>query len=178
LPPPALFEDTSADKKRKHVDEFTSSSTSVQRTTANEAPVLKEDVEFFDLMASYVLCKFYDFTVLAFFLSGCITSVSSCSDDEELKKDVAATPSTQDAIANEPSVQETEPAVQALRATRASTKKITAFRSTKRSKKSQEAEVSLEAHEPTGSSDNVSGCTVLYLSCAFHTLTCFSLVRH
>jgi hypothetical protein len=51
-PPPALSEDTSADKKRKHVDEFTSSSTSLQRTTANKAPILEEDVEFFDLPAS------------------------------------------------------------------------------------------------------------------------------
>jgi hypothetical protein len=108
-----------------------------------------------------VFYEFYDFAVLAFFLSGCIKSVSSCSDDEEPKKDAAATPSTQDAIADEPSVQEIEPAVQAPRATRSSTKKITASRSTKRSKKSQEAEVSLEAHDPTGSPDNVSGCTVL-----------------
>jgi hypothetical protein len=51
-PPPALSEDTGADKKRKRVDEFTSSSTSMQRTVANKAPVLEEDVEFFDLMAS------------------------------------------------------------------------------------------------------------------------------
>jgi hypothetical protein len=51
-PPPALSEDTGADKKRKRVDEFASSSTSVQRTVANEAPVLEEGFEFFDLMAS------------------------------------------------------------------------------------------------------------------------------
>jgi hypothetical protein len=51
--------------------------------------------------------------------------------------------------------------VQAPRATRASTKKITASRSTKRSKKSPEANVSLEAHEPTGSPNDVSGCIVL-----------------
>jgi hypothetical protein len=108
-----------------------------------------------------VFCEFYDFAVLAFFLSGCIKFVSSCSDDEEPKKDVAAAPSTQDAIADEPSVLETEPAVQAPRATRASTKKITTSRSTKRSKKSQEVEVSLEAHEPTGSPDNVSSYSVL-----------------
>jgi hypothetical protein len=108
-----------------------------------------------------VFCKFYDFDVLAFFLSGCIKSVSSCSDDEEPKKDAAAALSTQDAIADEPSAQETEPAVQAPRDTRSSTKKITVSQSTKRSKKSQEAEASLEAHEPTGSPDNVSGCTVL-----------------
>jgi hypothetical protein len=51
-PPHALSENTGADKKRKHVDELTSSSTSVQRTAATEGPVLEEDVEFFDLMAS------------------------------------------------------------------------------------------------------------------------------
>jgi hypothetical protein len=51
-PSPALSKDTGADKKRKRVDELTSSSTSVQRTATNEAPVLEEDVEFFDLMAS------------------------------------------------------------------------------------------------------------------------------
>jgi hypothetical protein len=108
-----------------------------------------------------VFCNFYGFAVLAFFLSGCIKHVSSCSDDEEPKRDAVAAPSTQDVITDEPPVQETELAMQVPRATRASTKKITASRSTKRSKKSQEAEVSLEAHEPTGSPDNVSGCTVL-----------------
>jgi hypothetical protein len=51
-PPPALSKDTGIDKKRKHVDEFASLSTSAQRTAADEAPVLEEDVEFFDLMAS------------------------------------------------------------------------------------------------------------------------------
>jgi hypothetical protein len=51
-PPPALSEDTGADKKRKHVDDFTSSSTSLQRTTANKAPILEEDIEYFDLLAS------------------------------------------------------------------------------------------------------------------------------
>jgi hypothetical protein len=47
-----LSEDTGADKKRKHVDEATSLSTSAQKTVANEAPNLEEGVEFFDLMAS------------------------------------------------------------------------------------------------------------------------------
>jgi hypothetical protein len=108
-----------------------------------------------------VFCEFQDFAVFAFFLSSCIKPVSSCSDDEEPKRDVAAAPSTQDVITDEPPVQETEPAVQAPRATRASTKKITASQSTKRSKKSQDTKVSLEAHEPTGSPDNVSGCTIL-----------------
>jgi hypothetical protein len=51
-PPPALSEDTSADKKRKRVDDFASSSTSLQRTAADKAPVLEEDIEYFDLLAS------------------------------------------------------------------------------------------------------------------------------
>jgi hypothetical protein len=107
-----------------------------------------------------VFFEFQDFAVYAFFLSSCIKPVSSFSDDEEPKRDAAATPSTQDVITDEPPVRETEPTVQAPRATRASTKKITASRSTKRSKKSQDVEVSLEAHEPKGSPDNVSGYTV------------------
>jgi hypothetical protein len=51
-PPPALSKDTGVDKKRKRVDELASSSTSVQKTVADEAPIPEEDVEFFDLMAS------------------------------------------------------------------------------------------------------------------------------
>jgi hypothetical protein len=73
-----------------------------------------------------VFFEFKDFIVFAFFLSSCIKPVSSCSDDEEPKRDAAAAPSAQDVSINEPSVQETEPVVQAPRATRASTKKIAA----------------------------------------------------
>jgi hypothetical protein len=51
-PPPALSEDTGADKKRKRVDDFTSLSTSLQRTVASKAPVQEEDIEYFDLLAS------------------------------------------------------------------------------------------------------------------------------
>jgi hypothetical protein len=51
-PPPALSEDAGIHKKRKRVDELASSSTSAQRTVADKAPILKEGVEFFDLMAS------------------------------------------------------------------------------------------------------------------------------
>jgi hypothetical protein len=94
-------------------------------------------------------------------LSSCIKPVSSCSDDEEPKRDGLAAPSAQDVTTDEPPLQETEPTVQAPRATRASTKKIAVSRSTKRSKKSQDVEVSLEAREPKGSPDDVSGYTVL-----------------
>jgi hypothetical protein len=51
-PPPSFSEDTGADKKRKRVDDFASSSSSLQRTAANKAPVLEEDIEYFDLLAS------------------------------------------------------------------------------------------------------------------------------
>jgi hypothetical protein len=108
-----------------------------------------------------VFCEFCDCTVFALFLSSCIKPISFCSDDEEPKRDAASAPSTQDATIDEPPTQETEPAMQAPRVTRASTKKITVSRSTKRSKKSQEADVSLEAREPTGSPDDVSDCIAL-----------------
>jgi hypothetical protein len=52
LPPPALSEDLSVDKKRKRAEELASSSTSVQRTVAGEAPVLEGGVELFDLLDS------------------------------------------------------------------------------------------------------------------------------
>jgi hypothetical protein len=83
---------------------------------------------------------------------------SSCSDDEEPQRDAVAAPSTQAVIADEPSAQETEPAVQAPRATRASVKKVHVTRSTKQSKKSKEADVSLEAHKSAVSPDDVSKC--------------------
>jgi hypothetical protein len=51
-PPPALSEDLGVNKKRKRVEELASSSTSVQRTMAGEAPVLERGVELFDLLDS------------------------------------------------------------------------------------------------------------------------------
>jgi hypothetical protein len=101
-------------------------------------------------------CGFHDFTVLSFFLSGCIKHVSSCSDDEEPQKDATAAPSTRAETPDEPSAQEVELAMQALRTTRASVKKIAATQSTKRLKKSKETDVALEAHGSAASSDDVS----------------------
>jgi hypothetical protein len=51
-PPPALSEDTGADRKRKHVDEVASLSTSMQKTSAAAFCCLEEGVEMFDLMDS------------------------------------------------------------------------------------------------------------------------------
>jgi hypothetical protein len=69
-----------------------------------------------------------------------------------------AASSTQAIIAEEPSTQKTEPAVQASRTTRASVKKIPVTRSTKWSKKSNEVDVSIEAHESVVSLDDGSKC--------------------
>jgi hypothetical protein len=54
-------------------------------------------------------------------------------------------------IADEPSAQEAAP-----RVTRAAVKKVPVTRSLKRSKKSQETDVALEAHGSAASSDDVS----------------------
>jgi hypothetical protein len=51
---------------------------------------------------------------------------------------------------------EVEPAVKSPKASRAPIKKIPVSRSTKRSKKSKEADVSLETHESADSLDDVS----------------------
>jgi hypothetical protein len=50
--PPVRPEDTGFDKKRKRVDEFASSSSSLQQAVAEKSPVLIEDMDLFDLLAS------------------------------------------------------------------------------------------------------------------------------
>jgi hypothetical protein len=51
-PPPALSEDLGVDKKRKHVTELLSSSTSAHTTVIGETSAPEEGVELFDLMDS------------------------------------------------------------------------------------------------------------------------------
>jgi hypothetical protein len=51
-PPPALSEDRGVEKKRKHVTELLSSSTSAHTTVIGETSAPEEDVELFDLMDS------------------------------------------------------------------------------------------------------------------------------
>jgi hypothetical protein len=51
-PPPAFAEDIGVDKKRKRVDEFASSSSSLQKAVADKASVPAGDIEYFDLLAS------------------------------------------------------------------------------------------------------------------------------
>jgi hypothetical protein len=72
--------------------------------------------------------------------------------------DATTAPSTEDITADEPPMLEVEPAMKSPKASRAPIKKIPVSRSTKRSKKSKEADVSLQAHESAGSPDDVSNC--------------------
>jgi hypothetical protein len=51
-PPPALFEDLGPDKKRKHVEEFLSLSTSASKAAVGEPSAPYEDEELFDLLDS------------------------------------------------------------------------------------------------------------------------------
>jgi hypothetical protein len=51
LSPPMQPEDTGLDKKRKQVDKFASSSSSLQQA-ADKSPILAGDMEYFDLLAS------------------------------------------------------------------------------------------------------------------------------
>jgi hypothetical protein len=50
--PPVQPEDTGLDKKRKQVNEFASSTSSLQQAVADKSPVLAGDMEYFDLLAS------------------------------------------------------------------------------------------------------------------------------
>jgi hypothetical protein len=76
----------------------------------------------------------------------------SCSDDEEPPAYATAAPSTSPVATDEPA----EPAV-VVRTTRSSIKKVsqTQARNLKHAKKAKEADVSLEAHVSTVSSDDV-----------------------
>jgi hypothetical protein len=82
---------------------------------------------------------------------------SSC----DPKRDATITPSAENITIGEPSMQEAEPAVKSPKAPRTSIKKVHVARSTKRSKKSKEADVSLKVHDSTSSPDDVSDCPSL-----------------
>jgi hypothetical protein len=79
-----------------------------------------------------------------------------CSDDEDPKRDAATAPSAEDTTADEPPMPEVEPVMKSPKASRVPIKKVPVSRSIKRSKKSKEADVSLEAPESAGSPDDVS----------------------
>jgi hypothetical protein len=51
-PPPTLSKDLSLDKKRKHVKEILSSSTSAHKNVVGEASALEDEEELFDALDS------------------------------------------------------------------------------------------------------------------------------
>jgi hypothetical protein len=52
LPSPTLFKDLGLDKKRKHMTELLSSSTSTHKNVTGEASILEEEEEIFDALDS------------------------------------------------------------------------------------------------------------------------------
>jgi hypothetical protein len=95
---------------------------------------------------------------------------SSCSDDEEPPTYATAAPPPSPTAIDEP----VEPDV-APRATRSGVKKVAQSRYPKRSKKTKEGDVSLEAHASTVSSDDVSASSLLaFFSCTFALTHFFS----
>jgi hypothetical protein len=93
-----------------------------------------------------------------------------CSDDEEPPTYATAVPPPSPVAIDEP----VEPDV-APRATRSGVKKVPQTRHSKRSKKAKEAEVSLEAHASTVSSDDVSNSSSPSFLLCTSTLTHFFL---
>jgi hypothetical protein len=96
-----------------------------------------------------------------------------CSDNKDPKRDATTAPSSDTRAADEPSVQEVEPVVKsskapkAPKASKAPVKKPVATRGSKRLKKSTDADVSLEIHQSTSSSDDVhvgTGTLLLFLA--------------
>jgi hypothetical protein len=77
------------------------------------------------------------------------------SEDEETQLDAPAAPSRKTTILDKASMPETKLPAAVPRVTRSSIKKVPVSRSTKKSKKSKEDDISLEVHEPSSSSDNV-----------------------
>jgi hypothetical protein len=51
-PSPVHLEDLGLDRKRKHVEELLSSSTSTPKSVAGEAPALEDEEELFDILDS------------------------------------------------------------------------------------------------------------------------------
>jgi hypothetical protein len=86
------------------------------------------------------------------------------SDEENPKRFVAAAPITDAPVVDEPPSQEVDPAEKSPKAPRKPVKKVVAVRSSKHVKKSSDAGASLEAHQSTSSSDDVSEITGIFTS--------------
>jgi hypothetical protein len=86
------------------------------------------------------------------------------SDEENPKRFAAATTITDTPVVDEPPSQEVNPAAKSPKFPRKPIKKVVVVRSSKRVKKSSDAGASLEAHQPTSSSDDVREYTGIFTS--------------
>jgi hypothetical protein len=86
------------------------------------------------------------------------------SDEENPKRFAAATPITNTPVIDEPLPQEVGPAAKSSKASRKPVKKVVAVCSSPRMKKLSDADASLEAHQSTGSSDDVHEYTGMFTS--------------
>jgi hypothetical protein len=93
-----------------------------------------------------------------------------CSDDDDPKRDAAIASSAENIAADDPSVQEVEPAVKSQKAPRAPVKKVPVAWNSKRLKKSKGTDVSLEAHGSMNSPDDVRGDLSLFAFCSLRDL--------
>jgi hypothetical protein len=86
------------------------------------------------------------------------------SDEENPKRFAAATPITDTPVIDEPPPQEVGPAAKYSKASRKPVKKVVDVRSSPCVKKLSDAGASLEAHQSTGSSDDVREYTGTFTS--------------
>jgi hypothetical protein len=86
------------------------------------------------------------------------------SDEENPKRFAVAAPITDTPVVDKPPPQEVGPIVKSSKASRKPVKKVVAVRSSLRVKKLSDAGASLEAHQSTGSSDDVREYTGTFTS--------------
>jgi hypothetical protein len=86
------------------------------------------------------------------------------SDEEDPKRFVAAAPTIDTHVVDEPPPQEVGPAAKSSKASRKPIKKVVVVRSSSRVKKLSDAGASLEAHQSTSSSDDVCENTGIFTS--------------
>jgi hypothetical protein len=86
------------------------------------------------------------------------------SDEENPKRFAAAAPITDTLVINESSPQEVEPAAKPQKASKNLPKMVVNVCSSGRLKKAFDAGATLEAHQPTSSSDDVRKYTVIFTS--------------
>jgi hypothetical protein len=86
------------------------------------------------------------------------------SDEEDPKRLAAAAPVTDTIVIDEPPPQEVDPAAKPQKASKKPAKKVVSVRHSGRLQKASDATAILEAHQSTGSFDDVRAYTVIFTS--------------